>query len=384
MNVTEDNGNRPAPRTHLPENSPPKSISREKENKSITPKQKLFGKTLEDLQEIVSASGFPRFTANQIADWLYKKHAGSIDEMSNLSKKIRNTLNEHFEMGLTLPSKVQTSVDGTKKYLFPAAGRKFIEAAYIPDENRKTLCVSSQVGCKMGCLFCMTGKQGFQANLTAGEIVNQVRSLPEREKLTNVVYMGMGEPFDNLDEVMKSLEIFTSYWGYGWSPKRITVSTIGIIPAIKRFLSESRCHLAISLHSPFEDERKMLMPVENVYSLPEVIDTVKSFDFGRQRRISFEYIMFGGINDTPRHVKELAKILNGIRCRINLIRFHPIPNTPLKSADEKTMEEFMVALNNKGIRTTIRASRGEDIYAACGLLSTKELLAAANDGDQLH
>ncbi|MCF8366766.1 MAG: 23S rRNA (adenine(2503)-C(2))-methyltransferase RlmN [Bacteroidales bacterium] len=340
----------------------------------------LFGKTLTELRSIVNDLGLPGFTAAQIADWLYKKDISSIDEMSNLSKNARIILNAHFDFGLTPSSKVQESIDGTKKYLFPAGKHKFIEAAYIPDETRKTLCVSSQVGCKMGCLFCMTGKQGFQANLSAGEIVNQVRSLPEKDDLTNVVYMGMGEPFDNLDEVLKSLEIFTSDWGYGWSPKRITVSTIGIIPAMKRFLDESQCHLAVSLHSPFEEERKKLMPVENVYSLPEVIQTIKNFDFGRQRRISFEYIMFKGINDSPRHVKELAKILNGIRCRINLIRFHPIPNTPLKSSDEKTMEEFMVALNAKGIRTTIRASRGEDIYAACGLLSTKELVKR-NGGD---
>lgn len=337
-------------------------------------KEALFGKSLSELQSLVSENNLPKFTARQIADWLYQKDVCSIDEMSNLSKKTRFVLNEHYELGLTPSTKVQASVDGTKKYLFPAGKLKFIEAAYIPDENRKTLCVSSQVGCKMGCLFCMTGKQGFQANLSAGEIVNQVRSLPEKDELTNIVYMGMGEPFDNLEEVLKSLEIFTADWGFGWSPKRITVSTIGIIPAIKRFLVESQCHLAISLHSPFEEERKKLMPVENVYSLPEVIDTIRNFDFGRQRRVSFEYIMFKGINDKPRHVKELARLLNGIRCRINLIRFHPIPNTPLEGSDSKTMEEFMMALNAKDIRTTIRASRGEDILAACGLLSTKELV----------
>lgn len=338
------------------------------------PKPALFGKTLAELQEITDEHGLPRFTAKQIADWLYKKEITSIDEMTNLSKEARLVLNENYTFGLTPHTNLQESADGTKKYLYPAGNHKFIEAAYIPDENRKTLCVSSQVGCKMGCLFCMTGKQGFQANLTAGQIVNQVRSLPEKEILTNVVYMGMGEPFDNLEEVLKSLEIFTADWGFGWGPKRITVSTIGIIPAIKRFLEESRCHLAISLHSPFEDERKKLMPIENVYALPEVIETVKNFDFGRQRRISFEYIMFKGLNDTPRHVKELARILNGIRCRINLIRFHPIPDTPLEGTDDKTMKQFMNALNEKGIRTTIRASRGEDIYAACGLLSTKELI----------
>jgi 23S rRNA (adenine2503-C2)-methyltransferase len=334
----------------------------------------LFGKTLSALREIVATLGFPGFTASQIADWLYKKDIHSIEEMSNLSKKVRDTLSEHFEFGLTDHSKVQVSVDGTKKYLFPTQNNKFVEAAYIPEETRSTLCVSSQVGCKMGCLFCMTGKQGFQSNLTAGEIVNQVRNLPERENLTNIVYMGMGEPLDNLDELMKSLEIFTADWGFAWSPKRITVSTIGIVPAMKTFLENSQCHLAVSMHTPFDEERKKLMPIQTVYPLQEVIETIRSFDFGKQRRVSFEYIMFDGINDTPRHVKEMARILNGIRCRVNLIRFHPIPNTPLLGSSEEAIEKFMVGLNAKGIRTTIRASRGLDIYAACGLLSTKELV----------
>jgi len=336
--------------------------------------QPLFGKTLPELHKIVSDLGLPKFTAIQIADWLYKKDVRSIDEMSNLGKSAREKLTAQFDMGLVEHSNVQVSADGTKKYLYPTLNKKFIEAAYIPDQDRATLCVSSQVGCKMGCLFCMTGKQGFQSNLSAGEIVNQVRSLPEKDLLTSIVYMGMGEPMDNLDEVMKSLEIFTAEWGFGWSPKRITVSTIGIIPAMKDFLENSSCHLAVSLHSPFEEERKKLMPVENVYALPDLLDAIRNFDFGKQRRVSFEYIMFKGINDTPLHVKELSKKLNGIRCRINLIRFHPIPNTPLQSSDDATIEKFMIALNDKGIRTTIRASRGQDIFAACGLLSTKELM----------
>lgn len=337
-------------------------------------KPHLFGKTLTELQEIVAEIGMPKFTAKQISNWLYKKEVTTISEMTDLSAENRRLLAEKFDFGLVSHSKVQVSADGTKKYLFPVGSLKFIEAAYIPEQTRKTLCVSSQVGCKMGCLFCMTGKQGFQSNLTAGQIVNQVRSLPEKDQLTNLVYMGMGEPFDNMEEVMKSLEIFTSEWGYGWSPKRITVSTIGIVPAIKRFLDESQCHLAVSLHTPFDEERKMLMPIQTVFSLGEVIETIRSYDLGRQRRVSFEYIMFKDLNDTPKHVKELARILNGIRCRINLIRFHPIPNTPLKGSEDATIEQFMVALNKKGIRTTIRASRGQDIYAACGLLSTKELV----------
>ena len=285
-------------------------------------KEPLFGKTLIELQEVAKKNNLPSFAAKQMAEWLYRKDISSIAEMTNISLKNRETLDETYCFGLTPPVKVQSSVDGTKKYLFQTRQNKFIEAVYIPDSDRATLCVSSQVGCKMGCLFCMTGKQGFQSHLNANEILNQIQSLPERNNLTNVVFMGMGEPFDNLEEVLKSLEILTSSYGYAWSPKRITVSTIGIIPGMKMFLQRSSCHLAISLHSPFEQERLSLMPIQRIYPLKDVLAEIKSFDFGLQRRVSFEYIMFNGLNDTPRHAMELVKILNGIRCRINLIRFH--------------------------------------------------------------
>jgi len=333
----------------------------------------LFGKTLDQLKQLVIKFQLPVFTAKQIADWLYKKNITSIDEMSNLSKKMRTVLQENFEIGLVAHSSVSVSTDGTKKYLFPVKDNRFIEAAYIPDKNRATLCVSSQVGCRMGCRFCMTAKQGFQGNLTAGEIVNQIRSLPEREALTNIVYMGMGEPFDNYQNVMQSLEILTSDWGFAMSPRRITVSTIGIIGIMSKYLESSNCHLAVSLHSPFDDERRELMPVQNNHPIEEVLKAIRNYDLGRQRRVSFEYIMFKDLNDTPRHVNQLARILNGVRCRINLIRFHPIPDAPYKSSDDKTIEAFMAGLNKKGIRTTLRASRGQDIEAACGLLSTMEL-----------
>lgn len=334
-------------------------------------KQVLFGKTLSELQQIVVDLGLPRFTAGQIADWLYKKQVSSIDEMSNLSKKNRELLNENFEVGLTNYTKVQVSADGTKKYLFPTIQHKFIETAMIPERDRKTVCVSSQVGCKMGCLFCFTAKQGFQGQLSAGEIINQIRSIDEVGEVTNIVYMGMGEPFDNLEQVLKSIEILTSDWGYAMSPRRITVSTIGIIPGMLTFLEKSEAHLAVSLHTPFHEERQQLMPVQVAYPIEDVVREIKSWDFGRQRRVSFEYIVFEGLNDTPAHVKEMARILDGLKCRINLIRFHPVPGTPLKSPSDRKMQEFKDALNNKGILTTIRASRGQDIYAACGLLSTK-------------
>ncbi len=333
----------------------------------------LFGKTLEELKDLSVKLGLPSFTGRQLAEWLYKKEVSSFEEMTNLSLKARALLKENYETGIISPTDVQVSVDGTKKYLFPALEGKFIETAYIPDGKRHTVCVSSQVGCKMGCLFCMTGKQGFQGNLSSGEILNQYRSIPEWRSITNLVYMGMGEPLDNLEEVLKSLEVLTSDWGFALSPRRITVSTIGITPAMLEFLNRSNAHLAVSLHTPFEEERRKLMPVQQVYPLKEVLKEIKSWDFGRQRRVSFEYILFKNFNDSASHVNELSRILQGIRCRINLIRFHPIPDTPLESPDDKTINAFKDKLSAKGITTTIRASRGQDIWAACGLLSTKKL-----------
>lgn len=344
-------------------------------------KQPLFGLSLQKIKYVVASLALPSFTATQITDWLYKKHVSSIDEMTNLSKKARELLNEKFIVGLTAPSNVQTSTDGTKKYLYPTATEKFVEAAYIPDEDRATLCVSSQIGCKMGCLFCMTGKQGFQGNLIAGEIVNQIQSLPEFENLTNIVYMGMGEPLDNLQPVLDSLEILTASWGYAWSPKRITVSTIGVIPAMQTFLKQSNAHLAVSMHTPFDDERKRIMPIQSVYGISEVVSELRKWDFSHQRRVSFEYIMFKGVNDTPRHAREIVRLLEGIRCRINLIRFHPIPDTALEGTPYNDMVEFQNMLKARGMTVTIRASRGEDIYAACGMLSTKELVKRQQEPD---
>jgi len=335
-------------------------------------KEKLYGKSLNELIAITKNVGLPGFAARQIADWLYKKEISSIEEMTNLSKKMRETLSERYEFGLTDPIKEAVGADGTKKYLFGVSGDKFIETAYIPDRERSTVCVSTQIGCKMGCLFCMTGKQGFQGNLSANEILNQFRSLPDFNKLTNIVYMGMGEPLDNIDETLKSLDIMTADWGYAWSPTRITVSTVGIKPGLKRFLQESRCHLAVSLHSPFDKEREELMPIQKSNKIKDILDIIEEFDFNSQRRVSFEYILLKGINDTPAHIKEMARILNRIKCRVNIIRFHQIPGSEFVSPDTKTTIKFRDALNDKGMIATIRESRGEDINAACGLLSTLE------------
>lgn len=315
--------------------------------------------------------GMPRFTARQIAVWMYRKRVSSFGEMTDISMRNRELLQGKYDTGIAPPSAEAVSADGTKKYLFPTSGGSPVESAYIPDGDRATLCVSSQAGCRMGCLFCMTGKQGLAHDLTAGDIVNQIRSVPGSEKLTNVVYMGMGEPFDNIDEVLKSIEVLTSDWGFGWSPTRITVSTVGLVKPMKRFLDESKAHLAVSLHNPFHDQRAEIMPVEKAVRAEEVVELLRQYDLSGQRRVSFEYIVFEGMNDSPAHVKELARLLNGLKCRINLIRFHAIPGSPFKSPGDDVMVRFRDALNKKGIITTIRASRGEDIQAACGLLSTQ-------------
>ena len=331
----------------------------------------LYGKTLAELRVVAEEYGLPRFAAGQMARWLYKRHVTDIASMTDLSAVARARLSERYDIGLMPPLAVSASEDGTRKYLYATqSSGRHIESAYIPDGERATLCVSSQAGCRMGCRFCMTSRQGLHHSLLTLEILNQIASLPERDRLTNVVYMGMGEPLDNLDNVLRSLEVLTSEWGYGWSPTRITLSTAGVLPSLKRFLDESSVHLAVSLHNPFHDERQQIMPIEKPYPIAEVMKLLRQYDFTHQRRVSFEYIVMSGLNDSARHVAELARLLNGVACRINLIRFHKIPDSPYFSPPQSQMEAFRDALIRKGIMTTIRRSRGEDIKAACGLLST--------------
>lgn len=332
----------------------------------------LTGKTLDELKILVSELGMPAFTAQQISEWIYKKRVFTVEEMTNISVKNRALLGSKYTVGRTLPIQTTESNDGTKKYLFKTEGGHFIESVYIPDENRATLCVSSQVGCKMDCLFCMTGKQGFIAQLTVTEMLNQIMSVPEADKLTNLVFMGMGEPFDNTLAMLRTLEILTADYGYAWSPRRITVSTIGLIPGMKVFLEKSHCHLAISMHSPFPDERLKLMPVEKAYPISKVLQELRKYDFSKQRRVSFEYILFDGVNDTMRHAIELVNILRGIDCRVNLIHFNAIPGVDLKTSGIEKMTFFRDYLTSNGVISTIRRSRGEDILAACGMLSTVE------------
>ena len=345
----------------------------------------MLGKNLDELKALVAEEGLPGFTAKQIAQWLYVKKVRSIDDMTNLSKAARATLSEKYEVGVTPYAGLQISTDGTKKYLFPVkCSHKrglnvrvsedeledgAIEAVMIPDDDRATLCVSSQSGCRMGCKFCMTGRQGFHGHMSAADIISQFIAVDESDRLTNAVFMGMGEPLDNYENVMRAIEILTADWGFAWSPKRITVSTIGVLPNLKRYLDECKCHLAVSLHDPFGPERLSVMPVQGAWPIQEVIDLIKQYDFTGQRRVSFEYTMFAGFNDTKAHADALIRMLKGLECRMNLIRFHKIPDFPYETSAPVIIENFKQRLNNCGLMTTVRASRGEDILAACGMLA---------------
>ena len=343
-------------------------------------KKNLLGMTLPELKQVAVSLGMPSFAGGQMAKWIYTQHVSSIDEMTNISKANREKLNEHYQIGCAKPIDAQHSKDGTIKYLFPVVttagadsapvATKFVETVYIPENDRATLCVSCEVGCKMNCLFCQTGKQGFEGYLTATDILNQIYSLPERDKLTNIVFMGQGEPMDNLDNVLRATEILTASYGYAWSPKRITVSSVGLKDKLKRFLEESQCHVAISLHSPLHEQRQELMPAERGMAIEDIVELLRNYDFSHQRRLSFEYIVFGGLNDSQAHAQAIVRLLHGLECRVNLIRFHQIPHVPLHGASEEKMESFRDYLTQHGIYTTIRASRGQDIFAACGLLST--------------
>ncbi len=334
-------------------------------------KEKLLGKTLEELKEAATACGLKSFVGKQLAEWLYAKRVSSWDSMTNIGKAAKGMLQEKYELGTSPACGKAESNDGTVKYLFEAGEGRYVEAVVIPDDDRRTLCVSSQAGCRMGCKFCMTGRQGWHGNLDTAQILNQFLSVDEPESLTGTVFMGMGEPLDNYDNVSRAIRILTADWGFGWSPKRITVSTIGVLPVLRRYLEEEHCHLAVSLHDPFPEERAGIMPSQKAWSITETIRLIRKYDFSGQRRVSFEYTMFSGFNDDSLHADALIRLLKGLECRVNLIRFHKIPDFPYESSSADVMEAFRKRLNDNGILCTIRSSRGEDILAACGMLAGK-------------
>lgn len=354
-------------------------------------KIRLLGKTPEELKRIAAGVGLPAYTGGQMARWMYRKKVRSIEEMTDIPKAGREKLSEKYEVGVIQYTDLQISRDGTRKYLFPVrCSRKegfaladdclveedslesgAVEAVMIPDDDRATLCVSSQSGCRMGCKFCMTGRQGFHGHLSVADILSQFLAVEESDRLTNAVFMGMGEPLDNYENVMRVIEVLTAEWGFGWSPKRITLSTIGVLPALKRYLEESRCHLAVSLHDPFPEERFTIMPIEKAFDIRDILELVRRYDFTGQRRASFEYTMFAGFNDSLRHADALSRLLKGLECRVNLIRFHKIPDFPYDCPSDAVIRRFQERLGENGILATVRASRGEDILAACGMLAGK-------------
>ena len=332
--------------------------------------KKLLGMNLTELGAVAEAAGLRSFAAKQMAAWIYPRRATDIEQMTDLPKRARAWLAENgYTIGRKAPIGDARSTDGTAKYLFEGRGGRDVEAVYIPDKDRATLCVSCQAGCKMNCRFCMTGQGGWQGNLDAGDIMNQILSIPESESLTNIVFMGMGEPCDNIEAVLRAVEILTAPWGMAWSPKRITVSTIGKQPGFDELLNKADTHIAVSLHSPFSEERLSLMPVEQAFPEKEIVATLRKHDFAHQRRLSIEYTMFEGLNDSMAHADALAKLLRGTSARVNLIRFHKTPGFEGRPSAKQTMERFRDRLNELGVIATIRASRGEDIMAACGMLA---------------
>lgn len=343
-------------------------------------KIKLIGMNLAELQDVAYKGGMPKFVGKQLAEWIYAKGAESFDEMVNISKKNKQWLTEHYDIGREAPVHQTRSTDGTVKYLFATPVGKGIESVYIPEHDRATLCVSSQVGCKMNCYFCATGKMGFKANLPSSAIINQILSIPPREAvtegrmnpLTNVVFMGMGEPLDNFGAVERVIEILTAPWGLAWSPKRITVSTVGKLPQLKELLDRTQVHVAVSVHTADTAQRESMMPAQKAFPISSVMKCLSAYDFSHQRRLSLEYIMWRGVNDDIAHADMLVKLIGNQPARVNLIRFHAIPGVELHPASEERMLMFRNYLNQKGITATIRASRGEDIEAACGMLSTKK------------
>ena len=335
-------------------------------------KKKLLGMSVADLEAVAAEMSMPRFAAKQMAQWLYEKRAVAIDEMTNLSKANRARLDERYVVGREAPAEAMRSQDGTVKYLFDAGDGKKVESVYIPDDDRATLCISSQKGCRMNCYFCMTGRQGFHGNLTANQIINQVLSVPETHSLTNIVFMGMGEPLDNIEAVMKVIEILTADWGFAWSPKRITVSTVGVKPALRELVENTQVHIAVSVHNAVAEERQSMMPLEKVYPIRDVMDMLGEYDFAHQRRLSVEYIMWQWFNDDIKHAEALREIIPDEHVRVNLIRYHLIPEIPkLRTSSDERMAQFRDYLNARGLTCTIRRSRGEDISAACGMLAGK-------------
>ncbi|MBI4336154.1 MAG: 23S rRNA (adenine(2503)-C(2))-methyltransferase RlmN [Candidatus Omnitrophica bacterium] len=331
--------------------------------------------------EGIGGLGIEKFRAGQILEWVYKKHARGFDEMTNLPAALKGLLKEKFFISCLKPSKELISKDGTKKFLFELEDGERIESVFIPSRNTKTVCVSSQVGCKFACGFCASGMAGFRRNLRPAEMVNQVlyagaglKPAPAKQRVvTNIVFMGMGEPLDNYDNVLKAIRIINAPYGLNIGQRKITISTSGVAPAIRRLIDEGlRIELSVSLHAPTDNLRSRLMGINKRYPIKELMEAAGEYIGKTSRQVTFEYIMIKGVNDTDRAASELAGLLKGMLAKVNLIPYNPVKGLGYAASLPETMERFKGILEKNKIVSVIRARRGEDIAAACGQLRLNE------------
>jgi 23S rRNA (adenine2503-C2)-methyltransferase len=341
--------------------------------KKYPAKPNLKDMSLEEMEVFIAGFGKEKYRARQLMKWLYQLNTGSFEEMTNLSKVFRMQIQDMAGIVDPKIEKIQISKDGTKKILFRLEDGLFIESVLIPGKNHWTICVSTQAGCRMGCKFCMTGKQGFKRNLLPSEITGQISMLranmPEGDDIKNIVMMGMGEPLANYENTLKAIRIITSDFGFGFSNRKITVSTCGIAPMINQLGKDICVNLAISLNAPDNKTRSHLMPVNKKYPIEILLDACRNYPMPGRRMLTFEYILIAGINDSPEDAEKLARLLKGIRCKLNLIAFNEYPGSIFKSPSEERIRGFQQVLLNHHYTSIIRASKGSDILAACGQLS---------------
>jgi len=335
----------------------------------------LLGTTLVDLENLVQELGAARFKGRQLFKWLYNSLQPDFQKMTDLSLELRGKLAEkYFFVGLKL-AKASRSVDGTEKFLFALGDGEFVETVLIPEKGKNTVCISSQAGCGLGCKFCATGQMGPKRNLTVGEMVGQLLFLRGRngaEAFENIVFMGMGEPLLNYDNLLRAVGIISSEMGLSVSAKKVTVSTVGIVPQIYTLADSGvKVNLAISLHAASDEKRRKIMPVAKSFPLEKLMEAARYFAAKRKKRVTFEYIIFAGFNDTPQDVKELAALIKGIPCKINILAYNPIPSLPYRRPSDEQVDEFAKLLYPLASAVTVRKSRGLDIEAACGQLAGK-------------
>jgi 23S rRNA (adenine2503-C2)-methyltransferase len=332
-------------------------------------KVSLCGLTADEIFRLIGPSGFTYSHSITISNGIYKKRISDISQLAKLPKKLKEVLTTIACTGIFIPVASEVSADKTVKYLFRTEKGLEFETVYIPDNKRNTICVSTQSGCRMGCPFCVTARYGFRGNLSAGEIVNQIISIPEAKKVTHIVFMGMGEPMDNIENVLKACEIITSEWGLAISSRNVTVSSVGLMPGIETFLENSDCNLTLSLHSPFSNERKKIVPVEKQYPANRIIEVMANYPVKKKRRLSLAYVMIKDLNDTDKHLEGIKRLLKGSVIRVNLLPYHQVRGDPNTSSSVERMQFFRHNLILSGISASVRKSRGIDISAACGLLA---------------